>query len=66
MIGNPRHGTTYYRCHPENNNRGRPDKYAGHPATVYMREDLIMVEAPTGSSRSGFSDRSDVSCSFAT
>lgn len=42
MIGNPRHGITYYRCHPENNNRGRPDKYAGHPATIYMREDLIM------------------------
>ncbi|MDQ3785675.1 MAG: recombinase family protein [Actinomycetota bacterium] len=44
MIGNPRHNTTYYRCHPENNNRGRPDKYAGHPATIYMREDLIMTE----------------------
>ncbi|WP_285498947.1 hypothetical protein [Actinokineospora sp. NBRC 105648] len=25
-----------------NNNRGRPDKYEGHPATVYMREDLII------------------------
>jgi site-specific DNA recombinase len=44
MIGNPRHGVTYYRCHPANNNRGRPDKYAGHPATIYMREDLIMAE----------------------
>lgn len=44
MTGNPRHSTTYYRCHPENNNRGRPDKYAGHPATIYMREDLIMTE----------------------
>lgn len=42
--GNPRHGRTYYRCHPENNNRGRPDKYAGHLATIYMREDLIMAE----------------------
>jgi site-specific DNA recombinase len=42
MIGNPRHGRTYYRCHPENNNRGRPDKYEGHPATIYMREDLIV------------------------
>jgi site-specific DNA recombinase len=40
----PRHGITYYRCHPENNNRGRPDKYAGHPATIYMREDLIMTQ----------------------
>jgi hypothetical protein len=36
--------TGSYRCHPENNNRGRPDKYAGHPATIYMREDLIMIE----------------------
>jgi site-specific DNA recombinase len=44
MIGNPRHGTTYYRCHPANSNRGRPDKHAGHPATVYIREDLIMTE----------------------
>jgi hypothetical protein len=44
MIGSPRHGTVYYRCHPENNNRGRPDKYAGHPATIYVREDLIMTE----------------------
>lgn len=43
MIGNPRHGRTYYRCHPENNNRGRPDKYEGHPATIYMREDLIIA-----------------------
>lgn len=42
MTGNPRRGVTYYRCHPANNNRGRPDKYEGHPATVYMREDLIM------------------------
>jgi site-specific DNA recombinase len=30
------------RCHPENNNRGRPDKYEGHPATIYMREDIIV------------------------
>jgi hypothetical protein len=43
MIGNPRHGRTYYRCHPENNNRGRPDKYEGHPATIYMREDIIVA-----------------------
>ncbi len=39
-----RHGTVYYRCHPANNNRGRPDKYAGHPATIYLREDLILTE----------------------
>ena len=44
MIGNPRHGTTYYRCHPANNNRGRPDKHADHPPTVYMREDLVLIE----------------------
>lgn len=44
MTGNPRHGIIYYRCHPANNNRGRPDKYEGHPATGYMRESLIMAE----------------------
>lgn len=45
MIGKtPRHSTTYYRCHPENNNRGRPDKYAGHPSTIDMHEDLIMAK----------------------
>lgn len=43
MIGNPRHNTTYYRCHPANNNRGRPDKHADHPPTVYMREDLLIT-----------------------
>lgn len=42
MIGNVRHGRTYYRCHPETNNQGRPDRYVGHPATIYMREDLIL------------------------
>ena len=34
-------GYTYYRCYPLSNNRGRPDKYAGHPRTVYVREDAI-------------------------
>lgn len=31
----------YYRCRPTNNNRGRPDKHAGHPRTVYVREEAI-------------------------
>ncbi|WP_157529049.1 zinc ribbon domain-containing protein [Nocardia sp. NRRL S-836] len=34
---------TYYRCWPTNNNRGRPDKHAGHPRTVYVREEAIMT-----------------------
>lgn len=34
-------GYTYYRCWPTNNNRGRPDKHAGHPRTVYVREEAI-------------------------
>jgi site-specific DNA recombinase len=34
-------GYTYYRCWPTNNNRGRPDKHADHPRTVYVREEAI-------------------------
>lgn len=41
MIGTVRPSGIYYRCHPATNNRGRPDKHAGHPATIYIREDLI-------------------------
>jgi hypothetical protein len=29
-------------CTPRNNNRGRPDKYADHPKTIYIREDALM------------------------
>jgi hypothetical protein len=39
MNGNVRHNAAYYMCWPKNNNRGRPDKYAGHPKAVYIRED---------------------------
>jgi site-specific DNA recombinase len=36
-FGNHRHNRAYYMCWPRNNNRGRPDKYAGHPKAVYIR-----------------------------
>ncbi|GDY33904.1 recombinase family protein [Gandjariella thermophila] len=42
MFGNHRHNSAYYMCWPRNNNRGRPDKYAGHPKAVYLREDAIL------------------------
>ncbi len=42
MFGTTRHGDTYYLCWPTGNNRGRPDKYAGHPKTVYIREDAVL------------------------
>jgi DNA invertase Pin-like site-specific DNA recombinase len=41
MFGNHRQTRAYYLCWPRNNNRGRPDKYAGH-AAVYVREDAIL------------------------
>ena len=43
MVGDPRHGRAYYLCRPSNTNRGRPDKYAGHPKTLYLREDAILA-----------------------
>lgn len=39
--GKRRKGITYYCCQPEANNRGRPDTYADHPKTAYVREDLL-------------------------
>ncbi len=42
MQGAPRHGDTYYTCWPRGNNRGCAEKYAGHPKTVYVREDAIL------------------------
>ncbi|CRK59350.1 Site-specific recombinase [Alloactinosynnema sp. L-07] len=42
MFGNHRHERAYYMCWPRNNNRGRPDTYAGHPKAVYLREDAIL------------------------
>lgn len=42
MYGNKRHGSYYYMCHPKANNRGRPDKYAGHEKAAYIREDAIL------------------------
>jgi site-specific DNA recombinase len=42
MFGNHRHNAAYYLCWPRNNNRGRPDKYAGHPKAVYIREDAVL------------------------
>jgi hypothetical protein len=47
MNGNHRHNSAYYMCHPKNGNRGRPDKYAGHPKAAYIREDLIMDAVST-------------------
>lgn len=43
MAGNYRHSAAYYMCNPRNNNRGRPDKYAGHQKALYIREDAIMA-----------------------
>ncbi|GLZ43803.1 hypothetical protein Acsp05_74270 [Actinokineospora sp. NBRC 105648] len=42
MNGNVRHQSAYYMCWPKNNNRGRPDKYAGHPKAVYLWEDAVL------------------------
>jgi len=42
MFGKNRDGITYYSCQPQANNRGRADAYAGHPKTVYLREDAIL------------------------
>ncbi len=42
MFGGERHSKPYYLCWPRNNNRGRPDKYEGHPKTVYLREDHVL------------------------
>ncbi len=41
MSGTHRHDTPYYLCWPRGNNRGRPDKYVGHPKAVYLREDAV-------------------------
>ncbi|MBP2182233.1 recombinase family protein [Amycolatopsis magusensis] len=42
MFGDAAHRFVYYKCWPRNNNRGRPDKYEGHPKTVYLREDALL------------------------
>lgn len=42
MTGTTRHTRPYYVCRPEHNNRGRPDKHAGHPKAVYLREDTLL------------------------
>jgi DNA invertase Pin-like site-specific DNA recombinase len=42
MFGTHRHNAAYYLCWPRNNNRGRPDKYAGHAKAVYIREDAVL------------------------
>jgi DNA invertase Pin-like site-specific DNA recombinase len=42
MFGTHRHKAAYYLCWPRNNNRGRPDKYAGHAKAVYIREDAVL------------------------
>ncbi len=42
MQGAPRRGHVYYQCWPRGNNRGRPDAYAGHPKTIYIREDAVL------------------------
>lgn len=33
----------YYLCWPKANNRGRPDKHTGHPATVYLGEHHLLA-----------------------
>ncbi|GAA5151776.1 hypothetical protein GCM10023321_19390 [Pseudonocardia eucalypti] len=42
MGGTMRNGHTYYLCYPAENNRARPDKYEGHPKTVYLRESALL------------------------
>ncbi|MEV0225220.1 hypothetical protein [Streptomyces sp. NPDC050704] len=42
MFGKRRKGITNDCCQPRANNRGRPDTYAGHPKTTYIREDLLL------------------------
>ncbi|WP_156096587.1 recombinase family protein [Amycolatopsis jejuensis] len=42
MFGVVRRDTAYYTCWPKSNNRGRPDKYEGHPKAVYLRESSIV------------------------
>ena len=44
MHGAERRGIAYYQCWPKNNNRGRPDKYEGHPATVYVGERALLEQ----------------------
>ena len=43
MFGGPRGKNVYYLCWPRANNRGRPDKHTGHPATVYLREHHLLA-----------------------
>ncbi|MFF4502998.1 recombinase family protein [Streptomyces sp. NPDC001401] len=33
---------TYYQCWPKGNNRGRPQAFADHPKTVYIRETALI------------------------
>ncbi len=47
MYGNHRHHSTYCMCHPLSNNRGRPDKYAGHEKAAYIREDAVLDAVST-------------------
>jgi site-specific DNA recombinase len=42
MDANHRHGSVYYRCYPRANNRGRPDRYTGHPTMVYVNEAVLL------------------------
>ncbi|MBY8862389.1 recombinase family protein [Nocardia sp. CA2R105] len=42
MFGTHRHNITYYSCWPRSNNRGQPDRHAGHSKAVYLREDAIL------------------------
>ncbi len=42
MYGNHRHNRAYYMCWPKNNNRGRPDTYAGHAKAIYLREEALL------------------------
>jgi hypothetical protein len=43
LFGKHRNGITYC-CQPEANNRGRPNAYASHPKTTYIREDLLLKD----------------------
>ncbi|WP_258904020.1 recombinase family protein [Actinokineospora sp. UTMC 2448] len=47
MLGHRHRGHTYYRCWPQNNNRGRMDRFTDHPKTVYIREDAILTALTT-------------------
>ena len=49
LTGAPRRNNTatYYLCWPRKDNRGRPDKHADHPKTVYINETAVLDAVST-------------------